>query len=113
MRQVIVTLKPKEKMNYSWSKKEKEIAKRAFELAHHNKIKKIIEGIKSHKLDDWEDIVSLKAFIKKKEKEAEMVLDYRYSVLVLSFASFIREGLISLKEIQGFLQFHPVILLGG
>lgn len=85
----------------SWSKKEKEVAKKAFDLANENKLKEIIVAVKCFKLETWEDLASLTAFIKKKEKEIDMAFDYRYSVLIISFANFVREGLITIKDLEG------------
>lgn len=88
-------------MNDSWSKKEKEVARKAFDLANQNKLKEIIGDVKNFKLETWQDLVSLSTFIKKKEKEVDMEFDYRYSVLIISFGNFVREGLITLKDLEG------------
>lgn len=88
-------------MNYSWSKKEKEVARKAFDLAHENKLKEIIEAVKNFKLETWQDLAALSDFIKKKEREVDNTFDYRYSVLIMSFASFIREGLITQENLKG------------
>ena len=88
-------------MNESWSKKEKEVARKAFDLANDNRLKEIIGAVRNFKLETWQDLASLTQFIKKKEKETDMAFDYRYSILIISFANFIREGFITLEDLEG------------
>ena len=91
-------------MNYSWSKKEKEVARKAFDLANENKLKEIIGAIKTFKLETWQDLAALTQFVKQKEKETDSSFDYRYSILIISFANFIRQGLITVEDLEGFNQ---------
>ena len=40
---------------YAWSKKEKDVARKAFDLANENKLKEIIGAVKDFNLATWQD----------------------------------------------------------
>lgn len=88
-------------MDFSWSKKEKQIAKNAHDMAYAENLKEVIKAVKSQKIESWQDLAALKNYIKEQEKRAAMLFDYRYSMLIFAFGSFIRQGLISFDDVQG------------
>ncbi len=88
-------------MNYSWSKKEKVIARKAFELAYDAKCQKIIENIEKHNLRESKDIWELGNYIKTQEKQVDQLFEYAYSKFILTFALFIKEHLITIKDLDG------------
>jgi hypothetical protein len=87
----------------SWSKKEKAVARRAFEGAYEKECKDLIERIqmRANEAKDPADIWRLNDFLKKKIKEIEGKYDYRYSMLIFVFARLMKEGWITVEEIEG------------
>ena len=87
----------------SWSKKEKTVARRAFEGAYEKECKDLIEKIqkRANEAKDPSDIWHLHDFLNKRIKEIENKYDYRYSVLILVFARLMEEGWITAEEIEG------------
>ncbi len=87
----------------SWSKKEKAVAKRAFENAYEKECKDLIEKIqkRANEAKEPNDIWRLHNFLRKRIKEVEGKYDYRYSMLVFVFARLMKEGWITLAEIEG------------
>jgi hypothetical protein len=87
----------------SWSKKEKAIAKRAFEGAYEKECKNLIEKIqkRASEAKGPPDIWRLHDFLTKRIKEIENKYDYRYSMLIFVFASLMKEGWITVDEIEG------------
>ena len=87
----------------SWSKKEKAIARRAFENAYEKECKDLIEKIQKRASEAKEpsDIWRLHDFLTKKGKEIENKYDYRYSMLILVFARLMQEGWLTVEEIEG------------
>ncbi|MCB2182148.1 MAG: hypothetical protein KQH63_09000 [Desulfobulbaceae bacterium] len=88
-------------MEFPWSKTEKKIARKAFDLAYDRKCQEIIEQIKRRKLSTGEDIWKLGSYIHKQQKEIDRLFDYRYSQLVLVFAILIKKKLLSLEDLAG------------
>jgi hypothetical protein len=90
-------------MEQNWSKKEKAIAKRAFEKAYEKECKDLIEKIQKRAsvAKGLPDIWRLHEFLTKKIKEIDGKYDYRYSMLILVFARLMKEGWITVDEIEG------------
>ena len=86
----------------NWSKKEKAIAKRAFENAYEKECKDLIKQIQKRASEAKEplDIWRLHDFLRKRIKEIENKYDYRYSVLILVFARLMQEGWLTVDEIE-------------
>ena len=87
----------------SWSRKEKMVARRAFEGAYEKECKDLIKEIqkRANEAKDPIDIWRLHDFLTKRIKEIEDKYDYRYSMLILVFARLIKEGWITVGEIEG------------
>jgi len=87
----------------SWSKKEKAIARRAFEGAYGKECKDLTKQIKKRASEAKgpADIWRLHDFLTKRIKEIENKYDYRYSVLILVFARLMKEGWITVDEMEG------------
>jgi ERCC4-type nuclease len=88
-------------MDYSWSKNEKQISKKIFDLALQRDYKRLIEKINTTKVQKADDIWDLQNFLNQKAKEFDEKYDYRYSKLILIFAQLINENLLSLEELEG------------
>jgi hypothetical protein len=86
-----------------WSKKEKEIARRAYRMALEreglellNKLKEMANAARSR-----DDIWKIHDFLTERRNDIDQKSDYRYSVLISVFGRLIREGWIGIDEFEG------------
>jgi hypothetical protein len=86
-----------------WTKSEKSIARRAFELAIERELNAFIEEVRdnANKVKDSDDVWRLNDFLTKKRREIDEKYDYRYSVIVYVFARLIHEGWITIEDLAG------------
>ena len=87
----------------TWSKKEKSIARRAFENAYEKECSEIITEMrkKANEAGKPEHIWKLHDFLTEKRDETDDKYDYRYSMLILVFARLIKEGWMKLDDLEG------------
>ena len=87
----------------SWSKKEKTVARRAFENAYEKECKDLIKQIRerANEANDPNDLWRLHDFLNERIKEIENKYDYRYSMLIFVFARLIKEGWIEVGDLKG------------
>jgi hypothetical protein len=87
----------------SWSKKEKTVARRAFEGAYEKECKDLIKQIqkRASEAEGPADIWRLHEFLTKRIKEIGNKYDYRYSMLILVFARLMQEGWLTVDEMEG------------
>ena len=85
------------------SKKEKAIARAAFDKAYEKECAKIIEKLKkkSLKLSRPEDIWELHDYLNEISKEVGQKYDYRYSVLILVFATLLKQKWLKYDDLEG------------
>ncbi len=86
-----------------WNKREKAISKSAFDRAYRNECEDIIRTIK-HKARDLSDpkgIWELEDYLYEKRKEIGYKYDYRYSVLLGVFGHLVKEGWITMQDLEG------------
>jgi hypothetical protein len=88
---------------FTWSKTEKTVAKRAFEAAHRKEYAALARKIKemAANVKEPEDIWSIHDFLTEKRKEIARKYDYRYSQLILVFSLLIREGWMEEADLHG------------
>jgi len=88
---------------FKWSKKEKKIAREAFDKAYERECSDLAEKIRSeaNNLNKPEDIWRLHDFMSKKLKDIGKTYDYRYSVLILVFARLINDGWLDYDDLKG------------
>jgi photoprotection regulator FRP-like protein len=86
-----------------WSPKEKDIARRAFDGALHRELKVTIQEAKqkAQKINDASELWELERYLTQRRKEIDGKYEYKYSVLLLVLAGLIREGRVSLDELDG------------
>jgi hypothetical protein len=86
-----------------WSKREKEIARRAFEAAYFRECMAAREAVRkmAAEIDDPPGLWRLSDFLTEKRKEIDEKYDYRYSVLPLVFARLIKEGWVKQEDLAG------------
>ncbi len=85
-----------------WSKKEKAVARRAFEDAYQRECSDLMKQIqqRSGQLSDPKDIWYLHDFLAKRIREIERKYDFRYSILILVLAQLLKEGWIKIDELE-------------
>jgi hypothetical protein len=86
-----------------WSKSEKEIARRAFDLAYVHECKAIEEELRKRvaNLHDPKGLWSLHPYLSEQGRDIDRKYDYRYSVLISVFARLLDEGWIMIDDISG------------
>ena len=86
-----------------WSQKEKSVSRAVFEKALKNECNEIIETVKKKatNLSEPKEIWELEDYLYEKRKEIDNKYDYRYSALILVFGRLVREGWITLKDLEG------------
>lgn len=89
--------------NMVWSKKEKQIARQAFNKAYKNEVTDIMNKAKDrlHTLENPKEIWELHDFLTDKRDETDSKYDYRYSVLILVLSRLINEGWITMDDLKG------------
>jgi photoprotection regulator FRP-like protein len=86
-----------------WSHAEKQIARKAFELALDREFQSVIQRAKdmASKIEQPADLWELEHYLTQSRKKIDRTFDYRYSVLIDVFGRLIRERRLSEKELQG------------
>ena len=86
-----------------WSHAEKQIARKAFELALDREFQSVIQRAKdmAGKIEQPTDLWELEHYLTQSRKKIDRTFDYRYSVLIEVFGRLIRERRLSEKELQG------------
>jgi hypothetical protein len=86
-----------------WSKKEKEIARRAYELAFERESAALLGRLKeeANAAEAPEDIWRIHDLLTSKIKEIDRKYDYRYSVLIPVFGRLISEGWLAPDDLDG------------
>jgi len=90
-------------METTWSKREKEIARRAYDAAYERECAAITEKVRemAAKADDRVALWRIHDYLSEKRKETDDKYDYRYSVLPFVLGRLMREGWINPEEIAG------------
>jgi hypothetical protein len=88
---------------YRWSKREKEIARKAFDAAHERECRAVAAELKkiTAAIIDPEGLWRARDFITKRCKEIYQKYDYRYSVLPRVFGFLMREGWLTIDDLAG------------
>ena len=86
-----------------WSKKEKEVAREAFNKAYERESTGILNRVKkiAHTAKIPEDIWELHDFLKEKRREIDRKYDYRYSQLIFVFGRLLNEGWLEEDDLEG------------
>ena len=89
--------------DFTWSKTEKQIAKRAYDAAHKREYAKLIDKTRemAGKMREPGDLWRLHDFLARTLKEIDEKYDYRYSQLIMVFARLVHQGWLSLEELEG------------
>ena len=86
-----------------WSHTEKQIARKAFELALDREFRSVIRRAKdmAGQIEQPTDLWDLEHYLTESRKRIDRTYDYRYSVLTDVFGRLVREGRLSEDELQG------------
>jgi hypothetical protein len=86
-----------------WSHGEKQIARKAFELALDREFQIVIQMAKdmAGNIEQPTDLWELEHYLTQSRKKIDRTFDYRYSVLTEVLGRLIRERRLSEKELQG------------
>ena len=88
-------------MHNNWTKAEKQIAKKVFNLAKSRAYQNLIDTINSKVINSQNQVWELRDLLNRKAKEFDDKFDYRYSQLLILFIRYINEGLLSIEELEG------------
>jgi hypothetical protein len=86
-----------------WTKREKDIARRAFNAAYERECRAISQKVRKMALgiNDLPGLWHLSEYLTKKREELDEKYDYRYSVLRFVFARLIHEGWLTKEDLAG------------
>jgi len=89
-----------------WSKKEKKIARAAFEKAYKTEMQRVREAVskKVRDFSDENDVWRLHDYLTRKRREIDRKYDYRYSVLIFVLGRLLKEGFIGEDDLDGLSQ---------
>ena len=87
-------------MENKWTKSQKVQARRLFDLALSREYDMLISTINSMEIKTPDNVWELYEMLRKKRKEINSKYDYRYSQLILVFAQLVREGYLSIEELE-------------
>jgi len=87
----------------SWSKTEKKIARRAFDLAYQRECEAIAEKVRSlvDRMDTPEMMWTIQSFLTKRRRKIDDKYDFRYSVLLFVFGRLLHEGWLKMDDLEG------------
>ena len=86
-----------------WTKREKDIARKAFDAAYERECKAISQNVRKMALgiNDPPGLWRLLEYLAKIREEIDEKYDYRYSVLPFVFARLVQEGWITQEDLAG------------
>jgi hypothetical protein len=86
-----------------WSREEKTIARKAFDLALKRELDAVIREAKKRatRLEEPDELWEMEHWLTRRRQEIDSKYDFRYSVLPLVFAKLLRDGRISEGELHG------------
>jgi len=89
-----------------WSKSEKAAARRIFETAYERESKAIRARLERMVLEASgpKDIWRIHDYLLRERRETDKKYDYRYSVLILVFATLLSEGWLTEQDLRGLHQ---------
>ena len=86
-----------------WSRTEKLIARRAFDLALGRELEDVIRETKDRaaRIKEATELWELESWLSERRRDIDRRYDYRYSVLPLVFSCLVRDGHLSEDELSG------------
>lgn len=86
-----------------WSQSEKKIARQAYERALGKQLGTVIEKTRSRasRISQPGDLWDLEHWLTDQREEIDQIFDYRYSVLIQTFANLMNRRLLTEDDLQG------------
>ncbi|MFO8238771.1 MAG: hypothetical protein R6U00_11105 [Prochlorococcaceae cyanobacterium] len=86
-----------------WSEAEQIVARCAFDRAQQRAIRSLVETVQAHAygLDSAESVWVLHDYLSTQRHTIEGRFDFRLAGLLIVFASLVRDGLLSMDELDG------------
>lgn len=97
---------------WSWSKTEKKIARKAFDTAYLREIKQIEEEVKKRveSFKEKNDVWDLHDYLTERRRDIDRKYDYRYSQLIWVFARLMIDGYLKEEDLEG-LSEHKLLAI--
>ncbi len=86
-----------------WSLDEQQIARRAFDLAYEREIKVLLDTLRQRAAGATtvDSIWDLHDYLSSKRHDIDGRFDFRFQSLLFVFASFLKDGLLNFRELEG------------
>jgi len=86
-----------------WSSDEQTIAKHAFDLAYGRETETLIHALRNRfgSMASVDAVWDLHDFLSGKRHEMDGRYDFRFATLLFVFANLVKDGLLSLEDLQG------------
>jgi Photoprotection regulator fluorescence recovery protein len=90
-------------LDTSWSDTEKKVARSAFDKAYERELNGLMQTVRegSTQIEHPEDLWRLHDLLSAKRHEIDGKYDYRYSALMFVFAGLVKEGWLTIEELNG------------
>ena len=90
-------------MDAEWTTVEEKTARKAFDTAYKREISALIESVRhqASSLSEIDDMWRLHDFLSVKRHEVDGRYDYHLPMLVFVFAGLVKDGWLSLDELEG------------
>lgn len=89
--------------DFKWTDSEKKLSRRVFDAALQAELAEIVANFKARAsaVTTAREMWPLEEFLARSSREIDRKYDYRYSRLIVVFATLLREGRISEEQLQG------------
>jgi hypothetical protein len=86
-----------------WSREEKAVARKAFDLALKRELEAVTFEAKNRaaKIQQPSDLWDLERYLTDRRTQIDHQYEYKYSVLIFVFGNLVRQGRLSEQELQG------------
>ncbi len=90
-------------MNSGWTQIEEDIARKAFDIAYKRETSALIDSVRhrASSLTEIDDMWRLHDFLSVKRHEVDGRYDYNLPTLIFVFAGLVKDGWITVKELEG------------
>ncbi len=90
----------------TWSKREKQVVRRAFEKAYNRECAELLAQVREMAATATGPggLWGIHDFLDGKRREIDQKYDYRYSALILVFGRLVREGRLTIEDLEGLNQ---------
>jgi hypothetical protein len=84
-----------------WTELEKNVAQTAFKAAYEREIGALIQTVRESEITESDDLWQLHDLLSSKRYEMDGKYDFRYPSLLFVFAGLVKEGLLTMDELNG------------